>query len=43
MLAIPLAQYVLFRYAPLSGIQVVFKDYNLFKGVWESPWAGLKY
>ncbi len=43
MLAIPLAQYVLFRYAPLSGIQVAFKDYNLFKGVWESPWGGLKY
>lgn len=43
MLAIPLAQYVLFRYAPLSGIQVAFKDYNLFKGMWQSPWAGLKY
>ena len=43
MLAIPLAQYVLFRYAPLSGIQVAFKNYNIFKGMWDSPWAGMKY
>ena len=43
MLAIPLAQYVLFRYAPLSGIQVAFKKYNLFKGMWASPWVGFQY
>lgn len=43
MMLIPLAQYFLFRYAPLSGIQVAFKDYNIFKGMWASPWAGFKY
>ena len=43
MLAIPLVQYLLFRYAPLTGIQVAFKDYNIFKGMWDSPWAGFKY
>lgn len=43
MLAIPLLQYLLFRYAPLTGIQVAFKNYNIFKGMWDSPWAGLKY
>ena len=43
MLMIPLAQYFLFRYAPLSGIQVAFKNYNIFKGMWASPWAGFKY
>lgn len=43
MLAIPLAQYILFRYAPLSGIQVAFKKYNLFKGMWDSPWVGFQY
>ena len=43
MMASPLVQYFLFRYAPLSGIQVAFKDYNLFKGMWDSPWAGFKY
>ena len=43
MLLIPLAQYFLFRYAPLSGIQVAFKKYNIFKGMWASPWVGLQY
>ena len=43
MLAIPMLQYILFRYAPLTGIQVAFKDYNIFKGMWASPWAGVKY
>ncbi len=43
MLVIPLAQYFLFRYAPLTGIQVAFKDYNLFIGPSGSPWAGFTY
>lgn len=43
MLVIPLAQYVVFRYAPLSGLQVAFKDFNIFKGMWQSDWAGVAY
>ena len=39
MLAFPFAVYLVFRYAPLSGLQVAFKDYNIFKGMWQSPWA----
>lgn len=43
MLTFPFAVYLVFRYAPLSGLQVAFKDYNIFKGMWQSPWAGFKY
>lgn len=43
MLLLPFAQYLVFRYAPLSGLQVAFKDYNIFKGMWASNWVGLKY
>lgn len=43
MLMVPLAQYILFRYAPLTGIQVAFKKYNIFKGMWVSPWVGFQY
>lgn len=43
MLAIPMAQYIIFRYCPLWGVQVAFKDYNLFKGLAGSKWAGFKY
>ena len=39
MLIIPLAQYFLFRYAPLSGLQVAFKEFSVFKGIGGSPWA----
>ncbi len=40
MLLFPLAQYILFRYAPLTGLQVAFKDFNIFKGMWDSDWVG---
>lgn len=43
MLLIPCFIYILFRYAPLTGLQVAFKDYNIFKGMWQSKWVGLKY
>ncbi len=39
MLIIPLAQYILFRYAPLSGLQVAFKEFSVFRGIAKSPWA----
>ena len=40
MLALPLIQYAVFRYAPLAGLQVAFKNFNIFKGMWESEWTG---
>ena len=41
MLLLPLVQYVIFRYAPLTGLQVAFKDFNIFKGMWKSNWVGI--
>ncbi len=32
-----------FRYVPMAGIQIAFKDYNLVGGIWGSPWVGLKH
>ena len=43
MLLFPLIQYAVFRYAPMSGLQVAFKDYNIFKGMWESEWVGFAF
>ncbi len=33
--------FVVFKYVPMYGIVIAFKDYNVFKGIMESPWAGL--
>ncbi len=33
--------YVIFKYIPMYGLVIAFKDYNVFKGINQSPWAGL--
>ena len=43
MLLLPMAFFAIFRYIPMINIVIAFKDYNIFKGVWDSPWVGLKY
>jgi ABC-type polysaccharide transport system, permease component len=35
--------YILFRYGPMYGVIVAFKKYNVFTGIINSPWVGLKY
>ena len=34
--------FLLFHFAPLYGLQIAFKDYNLVKGVGASEWVGLE-
>ncbi|MBQ7573210.1 MAG: sugar ABC transporter permease [Clostridia bacterium] len=34
--------YVIFVYKPMWGLQVAFKDYNIFKGMSGSPWVGFE-
>lgn len=43
MLILPLAYYIIFKYVPMYGITIAFKDYNIFAGVGASKWVGLKY
>lgn len=44
MLMIPfLLWFVLFKYKPMYGLQIAFKDFNLFKGISGSEWVGLEY
>ncbi|WP_423227502.1 ABC transporter permease [Paenibacillus filicis] len=38
-----LLYYLVFRYAPMFGLVITFKNYNLFKGIWASDWVGFKY
>jgi putative aldouronate transport system permease protein len=41
MLIPVIAFYLLFRYGPMYGILIAFKNYNVIQGVWKSPWVGL--
>ena len=41
MLFIPIIYFIVFHYLPLGGIVVAFKQYNIFQGIWDSPWLGL--
>ena len=34
---------IIFRYLPMYGLQIAFKDYRVKLGIWGSPWAGMKY
>ena len=39
MLSIPIAFFVIFRYIPMTYIQIAFKKYSLFQSPWSMPWA----
>lgn len=44
LLLIPgIIYFLIFRYIPMAGYVIAFKDYNIFKGLWASEWAGLTY
>lgn len=33
----------IFKYIPMGGILIAFKDYNAFQGIWGSEWVGLAF
>ncbi|MGI2295998.1 ABC transporter permease [Paenibacillus sp. GXUN7292] len=38
-----LLYFLIFRYAPMGGIILAFKDFDPFDGLWASPWAGFQH
>jgi putative aldouronate transport system permease protein len=41
MLVPPFAYFIVFRFYPMLGSVIAFKDYRLATGIWGSPWVGL--
>lgn len=33
--------FTIFKYVPMLGLQIAFKDFFLMDGIWKSPWTGL--
>ncbi|WP_152362197.1 ABC transporter permease [Microlunatus speluncae] len=38
-----IAYFVIFAYLPMVGLQIAFKDFKVFAGMWASPWAGFEH
>jgi putative aldouronate transport system permease protein len=41
MLILPLTYFIVFKYLPIYGVQIAFKDFKIFKGIAGSEWVGL--
>lgn len=35
--------FIVFKYIPILNAVIAFKDYNVVKGIWGSPWVGFKH
>lgn len=42
LLVLPLAYFIIFKYGPMYGIQIAFKEFNFFQGIGGSEWIGLE-
>ena len=38
-----IAYFVIFRYVPIYGVILAFKEYDVYEGILFSPWVGLKH
>ena len=41
LLALPLVYLIVFKYLPMAGAQIAFRDFFARSGIWGSPWVGL--
>ena len=43
MILLPMVYLLLFKYYPMLGVQIAFREYKVRGGIWHSPWVGLKH
>ena len=41
IIALPVIWFIIFRYIPMYGAQIAFRDFKAASGIWGSPWVGL--
>jgi ABC-type polysaccharide transport system permease subunit len=40
LMVVPLIWFAVFKYIPMSNAVLAFKNYNVIRGIWGSPWVG---
>ncbi len=43
MLLVPVVLTIIYKYIPMYGIQIAFRDYKASRGMWGSEWIGLEW
>ena len=43
MLLLPIVYFAMFKFGPIYGLQIAFRNFRVRKGIWGSEWVGLKY
>lgn len=43
LVLLPVLYLIIFKYVPMFGVQIAFKDFNVVQGIWGSKWVGLKH
>lgn len=43
LVLLPVLYLIIFKYIPMVGVQIAFRDFNVVQGIWGSHWVGLKY
>jgi putative aldouronate transport system permease protein len=43
LLSVPVTYVIIFCYVPMYGVQIAFRDYQITKGFFASPWVGLEH
>lgn len=43
MVMIPIVYFIIFKYVPMYGLQIAFKKYNIFQGIFASDWVGWRW
>ena len=40
LLLVPIIYIIIFKYLPMGGLVIAFKNYKVRKGIWGSDWVG---
>ena len=43
MLLVPVVLTIIYKYIPMYGIQIAFRDFKASRGMWGSEWVGLEW